>query len=327
MISPRIRFHDLDPAAWRNVQRLLSPPPRIGGPRHRPTPPLILLIERGVCVKALRPGGDPVRAADFSWQGAWSLGRLRRGAGAPWALAIEDDAMERVAAAFEGQVRASEDLVAQGLHVARAARAELGRGLHLDPDPLRHVPVPPYTALQKTLDALLPDGRAAVLVVFDENRGLGSASQGPVWTSVILEKQGGDIVRVTTHAALHLQRLGFRQGAHREILDAVAREVARPHLGLFLSLSAWREVVGPTPGALARQVALGEAVIDPMQPWLVALAGVGAMAGVAQEASRLFGRFVPQSVKDTARAMSPFAALGFDPIEVFIELRKVFGGQ
>jgi len=63
--------------------------------------------------------------AASTWQGAWSLGRLRRAAGAPLALAIEDDAMERVAAAFEGQVRTSEDLVAQGLHVARAARAEI----------------------------------------------------------------------------------------------------------------------------------------------------------------------------------------------------------
>jgi hypothetical protein len=46
---------------------------------------------------------------------------------------------------------------------------------------------------------------------------------------------------------------------------------------------------------------------------------------MAQGASRLLGRFVPESVKATARAMSPFAALGFDPIDLFTRIRKIFG--
>ena len=53
--------------------------------------------------------------------------------------------------------------------------------------------------------------------------------------------------------------------------------------------------------ALAQQLALKGAIIDPAPPWLVALTGAAAMAGVAQEAGRLFGRFVPDSVKATVR--------------------------
>ena len=100
--------------------------------------------------------------------------------------------------------------------------------------------------------------------------------------------------------------------------------LARPHVALFATLDAWREIVGPDPGSLARQVASRGAILDPAPPWALALAGVGAMAGVAQEASRLFGRFVPQAVKDTARAISPFAALGFDPIDLFTRIRNSF---
>jgi len=321
VISTRIAFHDLDPAAWRNAQRLLLPPSRTGG--HGPggprRPPLILFLEDGRCVKVLRPGagaGPPPVAADYPWAGPWSLGRLRRAAGAPWAIAVDEGALERIFTDYEREATPDLDLVAQGLAFARALRAERGRGLHLDPDPFAVVPVPPFAALQRTFDALLPDGRGAALFVFDRSA---------LWTSVIVEKQGGDVVRVTTHAALDPAAVahGFRQGAHRDIVAAVERRVCRLHLGAFVSLDAWREIVGPSPGALARQVAAREAVLDPAPPWLLALAGIGAVAGVAQEATRLLGRFVPQAVKDTARALSPFSALGFDPIAAFVELRRM----
>ena len=316
-------MHDLDPVAWRNAQRLLDPPSRTGSRRRRAAP-LILFIEGGRCVKALRPGGEPTRAADHPWSGSYSLGRLRRAAQAPWALAVEEGALERVFAELEGKVSAGDDMVAQSLVMARAARAEIGRGLHLDPDPLARVPIPPFAALQKTMDTLLPDGRSAALFVWDEARG--RSATPALWTSIIVEKQGGDLVRVTTHAALGVARPELRGGAHKELLDALERRIARPHMAAFLTLDAWRDVVGPQPGALAQRVAARDAVLDPMPPWLLAFAGMGAVAGVAQEASRLFGRFVPQAVKDTARAVSPFAALGFDPIATFIELQKAWGG-
>ena len=323
MISPRLALHDLDPVAWRHAQRLLVPPAR-SGHRTRAPSPLLLFVEGGRCVKALRPGGPggaTLRVPDVAWQGAWSLGKLRRAAGAPWALAIEDDALARIARALETEVSPTDDPVAQGLCAWRVLRGEMGKGIHLDPDPLQSVPVPPFAALQKTFDALLPDGRSAALFVFDKANG-----RDEVWTSIIVEKQAGDLVRVTTHAALGVARPEFRGGAHKELLDAIATRIARPHLAAFMTLDAWRDVASPTPGALARQVALREAVLDPSPSWLVAATGMGAVAGVAQEASRLFGRFVPQVVKDTARAVNPFAALGFDPIQIFVELQKVFGG-
>jgi hypothetical protein len=325
MISPHIRFDHLDPATWKNTQRLLIPPSasgaRRGGARTPPAAPLVLFVDGARAVKVLRPGAAPPnpRLEDYPWSGAWSLGRLRRSTGAPWAVAIEEGALERVLDHCDAHLRHDEDGVAQSLHLWRALQAEVGKGLHVDPDSLARVPVPPYAALQKTIDTLLPDGRSAALMVFD----------GPaVWASVIAAKERGDVVRVTTHAALGVPRPDFRRGAHRELLQAMEARVARPHVAAFMTLGAWREVASSRPGALAQKVATGEAVIDPAPAWLLALTGMGAVAGVAQGASQLLGRFVPASVKNTARAViaqgpSPFAALGFDPISVFIELRKL----
>jgi hypothetical protein len=316
VISPHIRFDHIDAATWKNTLRLLTPPSPAGrkaGPRR---PGLVLFIEDGACTKALQPGGELLRAADFPWGGSWSLGRMRRAAGAPWAVAIEEGALERVIDQMDAHARTDEDIVAQGLHFARALRAEVGKGLHVDPDPLARVPVPSYAALQRTADLLLPDGRSAALMVFD-----GDA----VWASIIVAKERGDLVRVTTHAALGVARPEFRRGAHKELLGAIESRVARPHVAGFMTLAAWRDVSSSRPGALAKQAATGEAVLDPAPAWLLALTGMGAVAGMAQGATQLLGRFVPDSIKSTARALtaSPFAALGFDPISVFVELRKL----
>ncbi len=313
MIPLDIAFDAIDPAAWRNLQRLLAPPSRAGH-RRGSLSPLVLFVEDGRCVKALRPGHGRLDPARFPWAGPASLHHLRREAAAPFAVAIVDDALARIAQAIDGRVPLDADLGAQWVEAARAVRAELGRGLHVDPDPLKQIPVPSFAALQKTWDALVPDDRSVALFVFDHDA---------VWTSLIVEKQGGDAVRVTTHAALALPSPSLRR--HREILDALGRTVARPHAALFASLDAWRDIAGPDAGALARHVARGGAILDPAPPWALALAGAGAVAGVAQGASRLLGRFVPASVVATARSFSPFAALGFDPIDLFTRIRKIFG--
>jgi hypothetical protein len=313
VIATDIAIEGIDPEGWRNSTRLLFPPSKTGGPTRKPGAPLLLFIENNVCVKAVRLGIGRIDPKELEWAGSFSLPKLRKAVGAPFAVAIEDDAIERIAKTIDGGVDAKDDLVAQWLDAARAVRSELGKGVHIDPDPVGRVPVPSFAAVQKTWEMLFPDDRAVALFIFDRE---------DVWASYIVEKQGGDVVRVTTHAALGMQNPSLAR--HKEILAAIERNVARPYAGIFCSLDAWREIVGPDIGALARQAALRNAILDPAPPWLLALVGAGAMAGVAQEASRLFGRFVPDSIKATARAVSPFAALGFDPIDLFSKFKKSF---
>ena len=317
MIASDLRFDHLDPVEWQRVRKLFVPP--------RATPPLVLLLDGDRVVKAIRPLAEPhavsADPADFQWRGPASLPALRKRAGARLAIAIEEASALRIVDRFDAHLLPADDLVAQLLGGARAARAELGRGLHVDPDLFSSIPVPTYAALQQTFDLLLPDDRAAGLFVFDRGR---------LHASVIVEKRHGDLSRITSHRALDLpaaQATDFRDGRHRLLLDAMARHGLRPHAALFCTVEAWRDIAGPQPGALAQKLALRQAVIDPAPPWLLAFTGAGAAAGVAQTANRLFGRFVPQTVKDvarsTARALSPFTPLGFDPIQLFTELQKL----
>ena len=324
MISPELRFDHLDPVEWRRVQRLLLPPERPGAGHARRSAahaPLILLLDGDRVSRAIRAASpDDVTIEDpakFPWAGPHSLGRLRRAAGARLAIAVEEQALERIAARLDRSLSAADDLGAQGLAALRAARAELGRGLHLDPDPFSPIPVPSFAALQQTLDLLHPDDRSVGLFVFDRGR---------LWTSVIAEKRRGDICRITSHRALGVEISDFAGGRHKGVLEAMGRRVAPPHAALFTTLDAWRDIAGPEPGMLAQKVALRQAVLDPAPPWLVALTGAAAMAGMAQTAGRLFGRFVPQTLKDTARSLTatPFAALGFDPIQLYADLRGLF---
>lgn len=311
MLAPAIGFGQLDPRVWSNLQRLFFARPV----SHQPSLPrtVFLLLHRRHIIDAWQADRGALPIDSLVWLGPTSLPRLRRELNADMLIAFEEEAPLRIWTAFARATTPDDDGAAQGLALWRAIRGELGRGLFVDPDLLSLVPLPSYAALQHTLDGLIPDDRSAALFVFE-----GDA----LWASILAEKRHGDIVRVDTAAALELRRPAFRHGAHREILDALARRLARPHIAGFCSLEAWRDVLGPRPGALARQLTLGAAVIDPLPPWLMALGGMGAMAGVAQGASKLLGRFVPQAVKDTARALSPFGFLGFDPVALFLRLRE-----
>lgn len=332
MISTSLRLDHFDPDEWRLLQKLLIPSGgggggSGGGASRGPVPPLVLLLEGQKTVAAFRfvvPGGERAPKIEdpalFRWEGPASLARHRRAAGARFAVAIDVTLAPRIAAEIDARLGLREDLVAQGLTALRAAKAELGRSVFVDPDVFSPLPVPSFAALQQTFDLLLPDDRAAGLFVYDRGR---------LAASGIVEKQGGHVVRLTSARALGAGLPGdFQAGRHRAVLDAMARHGLRPHAAAFLSASALREVLGPQPGALAQAVALRQAVLDPAPPWLLAFAGAGAAVGVAQTAGKLFGRFVPQSIKDTARetakAFNPFASLGFDPVQLFSDLTRLF---
>lgn len=358
MIAAHVRVDSFSAEEWIRLRRLLLPVSPAGaaagqgkdGRREGSpllTPPLFVLLEDGKVVKVLRPLAPAGRTEEdvaryaAAWRGPSSLPALRKLAGARVAAAVETETALRLVAAIDrdlgrdllrepGRDPAREpgratsvrmDFVEQLLVAGRASRAELGRGLYLDPELLGRLPIPSYAALQQTLDALLPDDRAAALFVFEDRRGRPPG----LYASVILEKRAGHVVRMTSHRALELTPREFQGGRHKPLLDAIERRVARPHVALFCTLSAFRDIAGPDVGALARQVALRGAVIDPVPPWLLALTGIGAAASVAQGASKLFGRFVPDGIKQTARAITqtPFAALGFDPIALYAELRKL----
>jgi hypothetical protein len=329
MLALHASFSGIDPQAWHHLYRLLLPPPRGGHLQRRQ--PLILFIENGQVVQVLRRGERPGPAEHAAllddlrtrWRGPGSLRSLRRSTGAPFVAAIEDDGLVELARAIEARVRTGDDLLTQGLSALQAIQGQLGRKVHVDPNPLV-LPVPRPDQAQRAFDLLLPDERSLILYIVDRGR---------VWTSLVVQKRRGAITHVTTHLGLmatsYYGPTGDLRRDARLLQQAVAARLAPPHLGLFITLDAWRQVVGPQPGALARAVALGDAVVEPMPTWLLAAAGLGAATGLAEGAGRLLGRFLPKGVMDMAKqvGLSPFQVIGVDPLELWNRLTGLLRGE
>jgi hypothetical protein len=342
MLALDASISGIDPLAWRNLARLFLPPPLLPPPAAGPgqgrtgtgprEPRLFCFFARGGQLVQLLYPGAPVhdheallrRCADL-YRGPSSLPALRRAASAPFAALVEDDGLFLLARAVEGRIRPGDDLLTQGVAVAEALRQSTGPGrkLHLDPNPFV-IGIPRADTLLRAADLLLPDDRSMVLYIVDMN---GTTAQDPaargrprVWTSLVIGKRRGQVTSVTTHLGL-----GFSapsrdlRGDARLLGRAASTRVAPPHLGLYITLDAWRRVIGPQPGALARAAALGEAVIEPMPTWFLATAGLGAATGIAEGAGKLLGRFVPKGVLDAAKqvGMSPFQVIGIDPLELW----------
>ena len=85
-------------------------------------------------------------------------------------IALETDAIARVAAEVERTLTLDQDLVEQGLVVLRALKKLAGRGIWSEPHLLDLVPAPPYDSLQRTFDLLVPDVTSMLAYVIEDDR-------------------------------------------------------------------------------------------------------------------------------------------------------------
>ncbi len=319
MFSRDVRIEDIDARQWNNLVRLFEVDTNayLGVATGRL--PLVILLEDGRPVKAVRLGRGRVPLAEVPWYGPSGVERVRQETGAAILFAAEIATMREVLREIESRVRLDEDGVAQALKVARTAQVHIDRGLYLAPRPLKGLPIPSYDAVQRTFDLLYPDDRAAAFYLFDGNE---------VHTALVTAKRGGDIVLVTTHQGVNVPVSDWRRD-HGRIVDAIERRYARPFLGFFAELSAWQRIIGGG-GSFSRELAQKNIILEPAPPWLLALVAAEAGAQVAQAGAGLLKRFVPQQLQNMARDLAqkaadkgPFALLGFNPFQVAGELLKL----
>ena len=74
----------------------------------------------------------------------------------------EAGALESLFAGIDSQLRFDDDYVAQGLTMLRELKALAGEGIWSHPRLLDIVPAPPFEALQRTFDLLVPNGSAMI---------------------------------------------------------------------------------------------------------------------------------------------------------------------
>ena len=179
---------------------------------------------------------------------------------------------------------------------------------------------------QRALDAVLPDGRAAVAALFDRGR---------PYTSLVVRRRGG-FIDLVAGPDLITQWSGPLGGAwrrdHRVLTNAVERHVAPVHLGLFAEVSSVREALrSGEPGEWARHVAVRDVVINPMPSSVKLALGADVVRGLSHLSSELLGGLdlwkaagpVLRRVRGRwTEIRSVSEELGFDPLVVLAALLR-----
>jgi hypothetical protein len=336
VLAADLALHDVDARHWRNGWDLLVPPglthPRFALGFVEGSPPRwVKLVVAGAGAQgAIDPEtlGEPAL-------GSRGLAQLCRLLGVDGAIVLDTGVIAAVSAEVERRLSIDQDLAAQGLEVLRALKHRAGKGVWTHPHVLEIVPAPPYDAIQRTFDLLIPDDSALVAYVIDDDR-------RAVHTSAIAIKRGGDLAEVTTHAALAdaIDEAALARDwprAYKRVLTAVGQRHARPSIGLFLERATLLRVLTGPGDQLARELNARRVVIDPAPAWLLGLLGGATVAAFATRGARALAAMMPRAARDRAADLAqragdamknsgahPFALLGFDPIELWSQLKHFY---
>jgi hypothetical protein len=338
VLSPDIELVDLDGRHWANWWALLWPP----GLDQRLGIVLVFVEDTdgdvdgdGQQVRAVRLGEGRV---EIDWKGTSvkSMAAMRRALGAGILLVLDTRALPAVFGDFEAELRADDDYVGQLIAIWQAIKRAHKAGLiHMDPPLLDVLPAPGADALQRTFDLLIPDNSALIAYVME--------TDGPqVHASIIASKDGGDVVFATTHLGID-DEVGGKYLAHdwrkryKRVNEVVESRYDPPSVAVYVDRAAIDRVLTGPVDQLSREIAQKNVIIDPAPLWLSALLGGAAVAGAATRGAKSLSRLVPRSARRMAQSMAkqagdrlkdagldPWEMLGFNPIEVFHELRAMF---
>ena len=193
---------------------------------------------------------------------------------------LREGAVSRAFHRAESSLGPEQDYAEQVWRILMAFREAIGTDVLVDP-PVPSWIAPPFMVLQALFDRLWPDGTCVALFVVDE-------AQDRLHTSLLLEKQGGHVVRMTSHRALGGVTLGrnWREQAGR-VRVRVAEVIAPVHVAVFVDLVAARALARGDE-SLARVIANRQAVLDPGPPWMYAVAWAGQLWKKLSRGLRLY---------------------------------------
>lgn len=338
VIAANLALADLDGRHWRNWFELLVPPGVLERPRWA-----LVIVEAIDPVRIARVivGGDGARGAIdpadaplASLDGA-ALRALGRRLAVDAVVAIQIDALARLAGEVERALTLDQDLVEQGLVAWRALKRLSGRGVWTEPHLLDLLPAPGYDALQKTFDLLVPDNTALVAYVIEDDR-------AAVHASIIARKRGGDVDAVATHLAIDdlVGEAALARDwpkAYPRVLRAVEERFARPSVAVFLERATLLRVITGPGDQLGRELNARKVVIDPAPAWLLGLLGGATMAAMATRGARALAQLLPASAREAGKGLAqraqaamresgahPFALLGFDPLELWAVVKQFY---
>jgi hypothetical protein len=307
MLSPELELADLDDRHWRNAWRLFVPPRVLGWPAWA-------LV---IC------DGAPERVLSVVVQGRGKLdappklvdvASYAKTIGAAAVIAIDRRLIGELSAEIEAALTLEQDGVAQALVALRALIKRANKGVWTEPPLLELLPVLGDGPLQRTFDLLVPDRSALVAYVIEDDR-------SRVHTSIIALKDAGDIVLASQHRAIAdvVSETALARDwphAYKRVLAAVEERFAKPSIGVFLERATLMKVLTGPSDTLAREMNAKRIAVD----------------AVAGRAASALAAMLPQLARDRAaslahraqQAVNPFAVLGFDPLELWAQLKRYY---
>jgi hypothetical protein len=327
VLSPELELADLDARHWNNWWRLLAPPRVIERPRWA-----LAILDEGRVIKLVIAGEgargsidpDTVQLPVRGWAQKLGVGAV---------IAIERGVAGELSAEIEGALRMDMDLAAQGLVALRALKKRAGHGVWTEPPLLELLPAPSIEPIQRTFDLLIPDRTALVAYVVEDDR-------SRIHSSIIAVKDHGDIVRAATHRAIDdlVPDLAFARDWHKghaRLVSAIEERFAKPSLVMVTERKSVLDVMTGPSDQLAREINAKRMIIEPAPAWLLGLLGGAAVAAMAGRAASALASMLPQAARDRASQIAskarevamhagPFAALGFDPIELWSQLKQFY---
>lgn len=323
MLSPELDLAGLDARHWKNWWQLLMPPRVLEQPAWA-----LAILDGGKPIKIVVTGkGSVDPAIDFDVR---ALDGVAKRLGVAAVIAIERAVMTELAREIESALRLEQDLVEQGLVALRALKRHAGKGIWSEPPLLELLPTPSYEPLQRTFDLLIPDRSAMVAYVIEDDR-------SRIHASIIAVKDGGDLVRASTHRAIadlvpEASLARDWQKGYKRVLSAVEDRFAKPSVALFLERGTLIKILTGPSDQLPREYNAKHVIIDPSPAWLLGLLGGATVAAMAGRAATALAGMLPQRTRDAAAniatrardAINPFALLGFDPIELWSRIQHFY---
>lgn len=311
MIADDLRFEGFDAVAWARLLSLLSPPPPQGGSGARGA--LVMVVDaNGAPLSALSTREGPVEVDGYTNTG--DLPELCARLDLGRAFVLDAGALEEAADRTARRMPPEADYVAQCLDLLAALRELEGEGRILRWPERRVLPLPSPAMVRRTLDLLLPDGRCAVLGVWEEQR---------LWTALALRRQGGSLDWIVGPERI-LEWTGplggdFRRD-HRALQRAIARAAAPVHLGIFAQRHTLEALLQSSEaGAWAKAVAVREVLISPTPRYVSAAVAADALRAAALSAGRWLGG------TDLAGAVAPVLRVAREQIGDAGSVTRILG--
>jgi len=332
VLSPDVELLEIDGRHWASWFDLLTPAGITRDPRWA-----VVFVEedRAVRVVANGRGALPLRDVPFSGTSPEALAALRDALDVGAVVVLSTDVLPRLFEEIEAHLALDVDIVGQGLVFLRALKRLQGRGLWVEPRVLDIIPTPSFEALQRTFDLLIPDDSSLLAYIFEDDC-------SDIAASIIATKKDGDIDLATTHLALAdridpAELAGDWRKQYKRVLELVGKRLEPPSLAVFLERDTYyRILTGPT-DQLARELHKRNLIIDPAPTWLLGLLGGATVAVFATRGAMSLAKLLPPQARKLASDLAtqakdavresraqPFALLGFDPIELFLTIRRYY---